>query len=79
MLEGGSIKRNPRKKFKGTQTAWKKFFKSAANIAVTIVGKAVSTKTIIPRVRQATTNFLKSIYGGNILTLTGIHGHGLPL
>ena len=39
----------------------------------------VSAKTKIPKVGQATTNSLKSISGGKILSLTDMHGRGLRL
>ena len=40
---------------------------------------AVSAKTKNPKVGQATTNILKSISGGKILSLTDMHGNGLRL
>ena len=40
---------------------------------------AVSAKTKNPKVGQATTNILKSISGGTILSLTDMHGRGLRL
>ena len=39
----------------------------------------VSAKTMNPKFGQATTNNLKSISGGKILSLTDMHGHGLRL
>ena len=79
MLEGGSIKSKLQKTFRGTQTAWKKFRKSAVNKAAPFIGMAVSAKTKNPKVGQATTNILKSISGGKILSLTDMHGRGLRL
>ena len=38
---------------------------------------AASAKTKNPKVGQATTNILKSISGGKILSLTDMHGNGL--
>ena len=38
---------------------------------------AVSPKTKNPKVGQATTNIIKSISGGKILSLTDMHGNGL--
>ena len=67
------------KKIKGTQTAWNKFLKPAINVAAPFIGMVVSAKTKSPKVRQATTNILKSISGGKILSLTDIHGNGLRL
>ena len=79
MLEGGSIKRKLQKIFKGTQTAWNKFLKPAINASAPIIGMAVSAKTKNPKVRQATTNILKSISGGKIISLTDMHENGLRL
>ena len=80
MLEGGSIKSKLQKIFKGTQTAWNKFLKPAVNVAAPFIGMAVSAKTKNPKVGQATTNILKSISGGKILSLTDMHsGAGLRL
>ena len=79
VLEGGSIKRKLQKIFKGTQTAWNKFLKPAINATAPFIGMAVSAKTKNPKVGQATTNILKSISGGRILSLTDMHAHGLRL
>ena len=79
MLEGGSIKSKLQKTFRGTQTAWNKLLKPAVNVAAPFIGMAVSAKTKNPKVGAATTNILKSISGGEILSLTDIHGNGLRL
>ena len=79
MLEGGSIKSKLQKLFRGTQTAWKKFLKPAVIVAAPFIGWAVSAITKNPKVGQATTNLLKSISGGKILSLTDMHGDGLRL
>ena len=79
LLEGGSIKSKLQKIFRGTQTAWNKFLKPAINATAPFIGMAVSAKTKNPKVGQATTNILKSISGGKILSLTDIHGNGLRL
>ena len=79
MLEGGSIKSKLQKIFKGTQTAWNKFLKPAVNVAAPFIGMAVGAKTRNPKVGAATTNILKSISGGKILSLTDMHGRGLRL
>ena len=79
MLEGESTKSKLQKIFRGTQTAWNKFLKPAANVAAPFIGMAVSAKTKNPKVGQATTNILKSISGGKILSLTDMHGRGLRL
>ena len=58
--------------FKGPQTAWNKFLKPAVNVAAPFIGMALSAKTKKPKVGQPTTNILKSISGGNVLSLTDI-------
>ena len=40
---------------------------------------AISAETMNPHVGQATTNILKSISGGKIVSLTDTHGRGLRL
>ena len=79
MLEGGLIRNRLQKIFKGTKTAWNKFLKPAINATAPFIGMAVSAKTKNPKAGQATTNILKSISGGKILSLTDIHGNGLRL
>ena len=79
MLEGGSIKSKLQEIFKGTQTAWNKFLKPAINASGPFIGMAVSAKTKNTKIGAATTNILKSISGGKILSLTDMHGNGLRL
>ena len=79
MLEGGSIESKLQKTFKGTQSAWNIFLKPALNMASPYIGMVVSAKTKNPKIVQATTNILKSISGGKILSLTDMHGRGLRL
>ena len=79
MLEGGSIKSKLQKIFRGTKKAWDKFLKPAVNVAAPFIGMAVGAKTKNPKVAAATTNILKSISGGKILSLTDMHGNGLRL
>ena len=78
-LEGAGFKNTMKKIFKGSQTAWNKFLKPTINATAPFIGMAVSAKTKNPKVGQATTNILKSISGGKILSLTDIHGNGLRL
>ena len=78
MLEGGSIKSKLQKIFKGTQTTWNKYLKHVLNMASPYIGMAVSAKTKNPKFGTATTNILKSISGGKILSLTNMNsGAGL--
>ena len=78
-FEGGSNKCKLQKTFRGTQTAQNKFLKRAVNVAAPFTGMTVSAKTKNPKVGQATTNILKSISGGRILSLTDMHGRELRL
>ena len=68
-LEGAGFKNTMKKLFKGSQTAWNKFLKPAVSVAAPFFGMAVSAKTKNPKVGQATTNILKSISGGKLLSL----------
>ena len=56
-----------------------KFLKPALKIASPYIGMAVSAKTKNLKIGQASTNILKSISEGKILSLTDMHGNGLRL
>ena len=73
MLEGGSIKSKLKSILRGKQTAWTKFLKPAINATAPFTGMAVSATTKNLKVGQATTNTLKSISGGEVLSLTDMH------
>ena len=79
MLEGGSIKSKLRKIFKGTKRAWDSFIKPGLKMATPLISAAVAAKTKNPQSAQITNNLLKSLTGGNILSLTDMHGRGLRL
>ena len=76
-LEPAGFKNTMEKIFKGTQSAWNKFIKPAINVSAPFIGLAVVAKTKNPKVAAATKNILKSISGGEILSLTDMHGRGL--
>ena len=79
-LEGAGFKNTLKKIFKGTQSALNKFLKPAVVVAAPFIGMAVGVKTKNPKVAAATTNILKSVTGGKILSLTDMHsGAGLRL
>ena len=78
-LEGPGFKNTIEKIFEGSQTAWNKFLKPAVNVAAPFIGMAVKAKTKNSKVGQATTNLLKSLSGGKILSLTDIYGNGLRI
>ena len=68
-----------KKLFKGSQTAWNKFLKPALKLATPIISSGVAMKTKNPQSAQVTSNILKSLTGGEILSLTNMHGRGLRL
>ena len=75
--QGGSNKIKLQKFFKRRQTARNKYVKPAINATAPFIGMAVGAKNKNPKVEQATTNILKSISVGKILSLTDMHGPGL--
>ena len=78
-LEGSGFKNTMKKIFKGSQTASNKFLKPALKIATPIISAGVAMKTKNPQSAQVTSNILKSLTGGKILSLTDMHGNGLRL
>ena len=78
-LEGAGFKNTMKKIFKGSQTAWNKFLKPALKIATPFISAGVAMKTKNPQSAQVTSNILRSLSGGKILSLTDIHGNGLIL
>ena len=78
-LEGAGFKNTMKKISKGSQTAWNKFLKSTINTLAPVIGMAVGTKSKNAKVGAATTNILKSLTGGKILSLTNMHGRCLRL
>ena len=77
--EGNGFKNTVRRNFKGSQTAWNNFLKPTINTLAPVIGMAVGAKSQNKQVGAATTNILKSLTGGNILSLTDMHGNGLRL
>ena len=78
-LEGAGFKNTMKKIFKGSQTAWNKFLKPALKIATPIISAGVAMNPKNPQSAQVTSNILKSLTGGKILSLTDMHGNGLRL
>ena len=78
-LEGSGFKNTMKRIFKGSQTAWLKFLKPTINTLAPVIGMAVGAKSKNDKVGAATTNILKSLTGGRILSLTDMHGRGLRL
>ena len=79
LLEGGSIKSKIKEIDKGTEKTWNKFLKPALNIASPYNGMAVAAKTINHEIGKATGSVLKSISGGEVLSLTEMFVKGLRL
>ena len=78
-MESGGFKDTMKKIFKGSQTAWNKFLKPTINTLPPVIGMAVGAKSKNAKVGAATTNILKSLTVGKILSLTDIYGNGLRL
>ena len=76
-LEGAGFKNTLKKIFKGSQTALSKLSKPTINTLAPVIGMAVGAKSKNAKVGAATTNILKSLTGGKILSLTDLHGNGL--
>ena len=73
-LEGDGFKNTMKKIFKGSQTAWSKLLKTTKNTPAPVGAKSKNKQ-----VGATTTNILKSLTGGKILSLTDMHGRGLRL
>ena len=76
-LEVAGFKETMKKISKGSQTAWSKVLKPTINTLSPVIGIAVGAKSKNKQVGAATTNILKSLTGGKILSLTDMHGRGL--
>ena len=73
------LKKTMKRIFKGSQTACNKFLKPTLKIATPIISASVAMKTKNPQSVQVTSNIIKSITGGKILSLADMHGRGLRL
>ena len=78
-LEGAGFKNTMKKFFRVSQTAWNNFFRPAVNVAAPFVIMIVGAKSKNSQVGAATTNILKSISEGKILSLIDLHGRVLRL
>ena len=78
-LEGNGFKNTMKNIFSGPEKMWKNFNKSGLEKATPIISAGVAAKTQNPQSAQITSNFLKSLTGGKILSLTDMHGRGLIL
>ena len=48
-------------------------------MAIPLISAAVGAKTKNPQSSRTTSNFLKSLTGGKVLSLTDLHDNGLDL
>ena len=78
-LEGAAFKNTMKEIFKGTKKMWNNFIKPGLKIATPIISGGVATKTKNPQSGQITSNKLKSLSGGKIISQTDMHGRGLRL
>ena len=69
-LEGGSIKSELKKTFKGTAKAWNSFVKPKIYTLEPVIGTAVAAKTKNTQSAKIYSNTLKCISRGIILSLT---------
>ena len=58
---------------------WNNFIKPGLKNATPIISAGVAAKAKKPHSAQITSNILKSLTGGKILSLTYVHGNGLRL
>ena len=63
--------------FEETNTTWSKLLKPAVCVPTPFRGMAGGGQTKSPELAQATTNTLKTISVGEILSLIDMHGNGL--
>ena len=72
MLECGPIKSKLQKNFKGTKKAWGSFIKPGLKMSTPLISAAVAAKTKSPQSAQRTNNIIKSLTGGENLSLTSM-------
>ena len=73
MREGEPIKSKLKSIFRGTLKAWDSFIKQCLKLATPLISAAVAAKTKNLQSAQKLNNFLKSLTGGKILSLTEMH------
>ena len=78
-LEGSGFKITMKKIFKGSQMGWSKFLRPTINILEPVIRMAVGAKRKNAKVGAATTNILKSLSSGKILSSIDMHSKGLRL
>ena len=78
-IESNGFKNTMKKIFKVSQTAWNNFLNPTINTLAPLIGMDVGAKRKNKQIGAATTNILKSLTGGKILSLTDMHDNGLRL
>ena len=78
-MEGSGFKNTMKKIFKRTENMWNIFFKPGLKIATPITSAGVAAKTKNSQSAAFTSNILKSLTSGTILSSTDIHGEGLRI
>ena len=68
-----------KKMFEGTEKMWDNSNTTGLKLATPSILAGVAAKTKNPQSAQITSNFLKSLTGGKILSPTHLHGHGLRI
>ena len=67
-LEGAGFKKTMKKVFRGSQLAWNEFLKPTIDTLAPVIGMAVGAKSKNAKVGATTTNILKPLTGGKILS-----------
>ena len=78
-LEGSGFGNTMKEIFSGNEKRWNFFIKPRLKIATPMIWASVAVKTKNLQSAQITSNNLKSITGGKILSFTDLHGDGLRL
>ena len=78
-MEGAGFKNTVKVFFEGTETMGNKFVEPGLKKASPLTPAGVLAKTKTPQVGEITSNILKSLSDGKILSLTDMHGHELRL
>ena len=78
-LEVSGFQNTKKKVFRGFEKLCNNFIKPGLKLATPIISAGVAGKTKNPQSAQIFSNFLKTLTGGKILSLTDMHGRGLCL
>ena len=78
-MEGSGFKKTMEKTFERAEKMWNFYIKPELNTATLVISARVAAKTKNPQSAQTTSNILKLLTRGKILSLTDMHGQGLRL